>query len=335
MNADWKNFLLAENAQFEGDNVVFPLPEYENVKHIYPLVHLGILTVAGIDAGDFLQGQITCDINDITEIKSGLGSICNPKGKAIAVFLLIKNADAFLMVLPQELVAPVKARLQKYVLRAAVTLTDSSDDRCLIGLCDGALLPRVALEQGFATSREKKNILVDFKRRHLIVASANNVQALWLEQIKLGFQPNNSAQWRYLDIISGIPWLTVATSEEFIPQMLNLDMLGGISFNKGCYTGQEIVARTHYLGKAKRQMFLAECATLVAPEPNSNIFDDGKGMEQCIGKVLYAQNRKDKCCMLIVLQISDTNAYHLKLESPSQDKITLIGLPELCPPKNF
>lgn len=324
MNPDWKNWLLAEHANFENDtDIVFPSSVHESSQRIYPIAHLGVLTVAGNDAGKFLQGQITCNINEITDTKSSLGAMCNPKGRAITTFLLVKSADAFLMILPQELLAAIKKRLQMYVLRSAVTLTDSSDELCLIGLSYGAAQPEQALD--FATSREE-NIVVNLQNRSLCIVKADNAQKFWSEQVKLGFQPEDSAQWRYLDIISGIPWLTEATSEEFIPQMLNLDKLGGISFNKGCYTGQEIVARTHYLGKAKREMFLAECDVVAAPEPNSIIIDDGADTEQGIGKVLCAQNRQNSCKMLVVLHVSDTNAYNLRLKDYNHDKVTLLSV---------
>ncbi|MGR9013689.1 MAG: CAF17-like 4Fe-4S cluster assembly/insertion protein YgfZ [Gammaproteobacteria bacterium] len=323
MNSNWKNFLIAENAIFNNDtDIVFLSSEHEGDKCIYPIAHLAVLTIAGQDAAKFLQGQITCNINDITDIKSSLGAICNPKGRAITTFLLVKHTDGFLMVLPQELLASVKKRLQMYVLRSDVTLTDGSDELCLIGLSNGAS-QRPDEAADFATSR-RENILVDFQNRSLIIAVADNARTFWLEQVKLGFRPEDSAQWRYLDIISGIPWLTVETSEEFIPQMLNLDKLGGISFSKGCYTGQEIVARTHYLGKAKREMFLAESDALEPPEPNSIIIDNSLNTEQGIGKVLYAQKRKNICKMLVVLQISDTDAYCLRLKNDNQDKITLL-----------
>ncbi len=322
MNSDWKNWLLAEHANFENDtDIVFPSPEHEGNRRIYPIAHLSILTVAGNDAAKFLQGQITCNINDITDIKSSLGAMCNPKGRAITTFLLVKNADAFLMVLPQELLASVKKRLQMYVLRSDVTLTDSSDELCLIGLADG--VAQAEQTPDFSASRQE-NIAVNLQNRSLIIAKADNAQKLWSEQVQLGFQPDDSAQWRYLDIVSGIPWLTAATSEEFIPQMLNLDKLGGISFNKGCYTGQEIVARTHYLGKAKREMFVAECDALVSPEPNSIIIDDSADTEQGIGKVLCAQSRRNSCKMLVVLHVSDTNTYNLRLKNYNQDKISLL-----------
>ncbi|MGZ4956915.1 MAG: CAF17-like 4Fe-4S cluster assembly/insertion protein YgfZ [Methylobacter sp.] len=324
MNPNWKNFLLSEQAIFENDaDIVFSSPEHESKQRIYPIVHLGVLTVAGIDAAKFLQGQITCNTNDITDIKSSLGAMCNPKGRAITTFLLVKSDDAFLIILPKELLASVKKRLQMYVLRSNVTLTDSSNELCLIGLSYGTAQPDQAPD--FATSRQE-NIVVDLQNRCLVIAEADKAQILWSEQVKQGFKPENSAQWRYLDIISGIPWLAAETSEEFIPQMLNLDKLGGISFTKGCYTGQEIVARTHYLGKAKREMFLAKCDALACPEPNSTIIDDSTGTEQSVGKVLYAQNAQNTCKMLVVLQISDTNAYSLRLKNNNQDKITLLNV---------
>lgn len=325
MNANWKNFLLSENAVFENDtDIVFPSPEREGSQRIYPVAHLGVLTIAGKDAAKFLQGQITCNINDITDIKSSLGAICNPKGRAITTFLLVKNIDVFLMILPKELLASVKKRLQMYVLRSDAILTDSSDQLCLIGLSYSVAQSDEIPEPLFETSRQQENSVVNFQDRHLVIAEADNAQKFWSEQVNQGFQPDDSAQWRYLDIISGIPWLSAQTSEEFIPQMLNLDKLGGISFNKGCYTGQEIVARTHYLGKAKREMFLAEAGDITPPEPNTVVIDASAGVEQSVGKVLCAQNRKKSCKMLIVLQVSDTNAYSLRLENHNQDKITLL-----------
>ena len=128
MNQNWKNFLLSQNATFESDtHITFPANSDYNDKTIYPVAHLAVLTVSGKDAAKLLQGQITCNVNDITETKSSLGALCNPKGRAITTFLLVKTGDAFLMVLPEELLESVKKRLQMYVLRSDVTLTDSSD----------------------------------------------------------------------------------------------------------------------------------------------------------------------------------------------------------------
>ena len=331
MNQHWKNFLLSQNAIFDNDTrITFPAISDYNDKTIYPLAHLAVLTIRGKDAAKLLQGQLTCNVNDVTEIKSSPGALCNPKGRAITTFFLVKTGDVFLMVLPEELLEPVKKRLQMYVLRSDVTLTDGSDTLCLIGLCH----PPAQAEPLFGTSQQEV-ISVNLsatQSRCLIIAEANKAIALWSERVgNQGFQPESSDQWRYLDILSGIPWLTTETSEEFIPQMLNLDLLGGISFNKGCYTGQEIIARTHYLGKTKRALFLAECDTPFTPVPNSTIIDDSTGTEQTLGKVLLAQrsraahgNEGTLCKMLIVLQISDSDTHDLKLKDKNQNKITLL-----------
>jgi len=334
MNQNWKNFLLSQKATFESDTrITFPPNSAYNDKTLYPVAHLAVLTISGKDAAKLLQGQITCNVNDVTETRSSLGALCNPKGRAISTFLLVKTGDVFLMVLPEELLELVKKRLQMYVLRSDVTLTDSSGQHSLIGLYH----PEMQAEPLFATTQEEiitVNLSVT-QSRCLVIAEADKAIALWSDRVSsLRFQPENSDQWRYLDIISGIPWLTTETSEEFIPQMLNLDLLGGISFNKGCYTGQEIVARTHYLGKAKRALFLAECDTPITPEPNSTIIDDSTGKAQAIGKVLLAQqprqthgNEGRLCKMLIVLQVSDSDTYSLKLQDNNQNKITLLTLP--------
>ena len=331
MNQNWKNFLLSQQATFESDTrISFPAKADDAGKTIYPVPHLTVLTVSGKDAAKLLQGQITCNVNDVTETKSSLGAFCNPKGRAITTFLLVKTSDDFLMVLPEELLESVKKRLQMYVLRSDVTLTDSSKQHCLVGLC----YPAPQDQPLFATTQQEIiNVnLSTTQARSLVIAEADKAIALWSDRVvNQGFQPENSEQWRYLDIISGIPWLTTETSEEFIPQMLNLDRLGGISFNKGCYTGQEIVARTHYLGKAKRALFLAECDTPFTPAPNSTIIDDSTGTKQAIGKVLLTQrfrpahgNEKTLCKMLIVLQVSDGDTDNLKLKDTHQTKITLL-----------
>lgn len=334
MNQNWKNFLLSQNAAFESNtHITFPAFSDYNDETIYPVAHLAVLTVSGKDAGQLLQGQLTCNVNEITETKGSPGALCNPKGRVITTFLLVKTGDAFLMVLPKELLEPVKKRLQMYVLRSEVTLTDSSNSHCLIGVCH----PGTETGPLFATTQEEVitiNLSVA-QNRYLVIAEADKAIALWSDHVdNQGFQPGDSDQWRYIDILSGIPWLTTGTSEEFIPQMLNLDLLGGISFNKGCYTGQEIVARTHYLGKAKRSLFLAECDTPSTPEPDSTILDDSTGTEQPIGKVLLAQrpnsgylNGGALCKMLIVLQVSDSDTYNLKLNDKNQTKITLLTWP--------
>ncbi len=329
MNPNWKTFLLSQQAQLEDDAIItFTASLAHNDKALCPVLHLGVLTVSGADAARLLQGQMTCDVNEVTETNSRLGAICNPKGRVITTFLLIKKADVFLMVLPLALLDAIKKRLQMYILRSAVSITDSSEHYCLLGLSSSAL----AME-AFLHTQQQTVISIQFsatQNRQLVIAETERAIVFWTEQLATGYQAENSEHWRYLDLLDGIPWLTNESSEEFIPQMLNLDQLGGISFTKGCYTGQEIVARTHYLGKAKRALFLAECAVPKAPLPNDMIIDDSADDTQAIGRVLQAQHsgaryqsEHDLCKLLLVLPVADEGIAHLKLKDSPQFPITI------------
>jgi folate-binding protein YgfZ len=276
-----------------------------NWKH-FLLTHLAVLTVSGKDAAQFLQGQITCNVHVVTATHSSLGAMCNPKGRAISTFLLVKSGDDFLLILPKELLETVKKRLSMYILRSKVTLTNSSDSLCLLGFIEPST------DAFLATHEQDGVVRIHMGNRYLVIADENNAPDI----VAQGFQANNSAQWKTLDILGRIPWLTTATSEQFIPQALNLDKLGGISLTKGCYTGQEIVARTHYLGKAKRALFVAECPA-ETPEANASIMDANG---QVVGNVLLAHEDK----LLIVLHLGDTDTAQLQLKDYNHAPLTLL-----------
>ncbi|WP_394752185.1 YgfZ/GcvT domain-containing protein [Crenothrix sp.] len=325
MNQQWKDFLLAEQALFEDEqHIVFPVGLPENDKHIYPLTHLAVLSVTGKDAANLLQGQVTCNVNEVSERKAIFGAMCNPKGRVISTFLLLKSTEGFLLVLPHALLGPVKKKLQMYVLRSVVTLTDCSDTLCLIGLSTS--------EQPLAKQFDvqgQDSISVQFsalENRQLVIAQTDKAVILWSDySVNQGFNAANTAAWQTLDIMSGIPWLSEDTSEEYIPQMLNVDKLGGVSFNKGCYTGQEIVARTHYLGKTKRALFIAECDSVHLPAGNAAVFDENPDNTQAVGSVLSAQHSHNKCKMLVVLSVSETDMPKLTLAD--QTPLTLLAWP--------
>ena len=133
---------------------------------------------------------------------------------------------------------------------------------------------------------------------------------------------SDSNTWEYQDISAGIPWLTEDSSEEYIPQMLNIDKLGGISFNKGCYTGQEIIARTHYLGKAKRELFLAECNSIALQDNEPLIITNENG--QAIGKVLSIQPGTQNYKMLIVIAVTEAKSENLMVNNSNQARINII-----------
>lgn len=324
MNKNWKTFLLSQQA-LANDEYNFSLaspPSNIGNNSIYPLPHFGILSVTGKDAAKLLQGQITCNVNDISETQSSLAAMCNPKGRVIATFLLAKKIDTFLLVLPIEMLETVRKRLHMFILRSDAKITDSSDEFCLMGLNEP-----VQSAQFFATENHQDILSITIpalNNRKLLMSNSGSAISLWSNIVaSQGYQVGHSDEWNYLDILSGIPWVTTTTSEEFIPQMLNLDKLGGISFTKGCYTGQEIVARTHYLGKSKREMFLAECQTSTPPYPNSTIVELDGNQQEAVGKVLVVQASQQDCKMLVILQNTETAFTNLGLQD-AQTKINLL-----------
>ncbi|MCX7097812.1 MAG: folate-binding protein [Methylococcales bacterium] len=326
MNPDWKNFLISQQAVFATDtDIHFPSITSPQPKTIYPVPQLAVLTISGADAVVFLQGQTTCDVKAITDGLATIGALCTAKGRVISTFLLLKSGAELLMVLPLELLPVVKKRLQMYVLRSNVQITDSSETLCLMGLYapDPAALPLFAV-----TQPETGVIGIQFsagQNRQLLIAPVDSAMAIWSLQLNHGFTPASAALWQYLDIVDGIPWLGLATSEEFIPQMLNLDELGGISYNKGCYTGQEIVARTHYLGKAKRALFVASLNCPQLPAAGANVFDGNSGSPVVVGKVLLAAHGPAADAkLLLVIAAEDSGKRDLFINDNPQHTITLL-----------
>ena len=202
-----------------------------------PLAELGAVRVQGADAVRFLQGQLSNDVALLAPESLLLAGLHNPQGRVIAVLrLMAVGQDDILAVLPRELAAPVALRLAKYVLRAKAKVTDASAEWMFSGVVarDPPASATLAARVSNGTDR------------WLIASPADGAVP----------EPDSDGvlKWRALDIAAGIPEVYAATSEQFVAQMLNLDVMGAISFTKGCYTGQEVIARAHYRGRVKRRM---------------------------------------------------------------------------------
>ena len=333
MNQNWKNFLITKNAAISANGeITFPGAGNNGEKVIFPISSLGTLKVSGSDATTFLQGQATCNINDITESKGSFGAFCTPKGRAISTFFIIKQHESYLLVLPLELLEKITKKLQLYILRSDVQLNSDQKERCLFGMtCSDPGESGLNLPGPNYTASINDNIVsIRFpaaQPRFLTIGPTQSAIDLWTDLTEnKGYHPANSSDWYYLDLISGIPWLNSETSGEFIPQMINLDQLDGISFNKGCYTGQEIVARTHYLGKSKRKMYLADSNPLGPVDSGLNIIDHDNDQQQSVGKVLLACRQNDQVKMLIVMKIANADSKNLLIENRNQDEIFLSEL---------
>ncbi len=326
MNLTWLTFLKSNNSFFP-ESSTNPLPDsLENKDHlITALPHLATLQVTGLDANTFLQGQLSCDINELTESKSFFAAFCNAKGRTISTLLVIKRTHDFILLLPAELLEKVSKKLQMYIMRSDVQLNNMQDELCLIGINSTNTFPEFPQED-FTVSHKNGATLIKSPlqdNRYLIISPVSEAISLWKGLTSnSGLVPCHSSLWVEQDIAAGIPWLNQENSEEYIPQMLNIDKLGGISYTKGCYTGQEIIARTHYLGKTKRELFLACCKKSVTINIGTQIITETN--EKIVGKVLSLQSNHYQTKMLVVMHSADAELKNLILNNSNQDKISII-----------
>lgn len=327
MNPDWIAFLQSNGAQLSDDGAIKFISAENNGATIHPITHLVAFSVSGADAASFLQGQLTCNINDIDDNQASFAAYCTAKGRVISTLLVCKQNDNFLVILPASLVEKVIKKLRMFILRSKVTIENKSEQYCLLGLQAGhtslgdAQLP----DQVMSVTQEGQAFikLPSSKSRFLSIANIDQAKQLWTNAINaFSFSAGNSDDWIFQDLSAGIPWFSDEQSEEFIPQMLNIDKLDGISFNKGCYTGQEIVARTHYLGKAKRELFLAECPRTSAIEPKSAIIS--RANQETCGKILAYCCNEQICRLLLVMPSERGEEKDLVINNSEQAPITII-----------
>ncbi len=301
---DFGDLALELNAAARGDFVA-------------DLAHLTVLTFSGDDAGDFLQGQLSCDIEPLRQHPSStFGAYCTPKGRILASFLLWQSNGVWHMVLPRAIVASVQKRLSMYVLRAKVRIA-VSQTVVLIGLGgttgQEALLKVAGMDPPAVhcvLMNENLTAVGLPRHRTLLMLPAHMAANIW-EALSGSVQPTGTVAWEWTDIHSGIPWISANTQDHFVPQMINMELIGGVSFKKGCYPGQEIVARTQHLGKIKRRMYLAH-ASAHAEAGNELHSDDVGG--QSNGMVVNAvPNPQGGSDMLVVVQIesAETSSVHL------------------------
>ena len=285
MNPNWQEFLGASGACFDNGLVISfgdaatELKSARDATIIAPLTHLGLLECSGEEAKTFLHNQVTSDINHLGVDAAQHSAWCSAKGRMLVSFLLFRSGADYQLQLSADLVPTIQKRLQMYVLRAKVRIADLSPRYELIGLSgvqaetalQEAQLPVPARTLDSAAFANGTVIRLDATRFEIIVSSETAAE-LW-KKLAIVARPVGTPAWLWLDIQAGIPLITDATKEEFVPQMANFDQLGGVSFQKGCYPGQEIIARTQYLGKVKRHLYrisatapIAAGASIYSPE---------------------------------------------------------------------
>src|SRR5690606_16691868 len=222
------------------------------------LDHEGLLAVRGVDAAKFLQGQVTCNLNYLSASQSSLGARCTPKGRMLSSFRIVPVEDGYLLAMASELVESQLADLQKYAVFSKSKLTDESAAWVRFGLSGGdAAVNELGLQldstsDALTSTGQLLAVRLSDGRAELW-APATEAEALQSRLATLLPQAPLT-DWLLAQVRAGVGQVFGATRELFIPQMINLQALGGVSFKKGCYTGQEIVARMQYLGKLKRRL---------------------------------------------------------------------------------
>lgn len=250
----------------------------------------GLLSFRGTDAAKFLHGQLSTDVLALAAGESRLTSYSDARGRLLLVGRLYAETDRLLLEIPNDRIEPVRQQLAKYVLRADVRIEDVSDAlaRCAAAghsaaVALGAVVDNLPAEPGHSVIADAGARIVRLagpRPRWQVHGEPEAVSTIW-DQLAGHTVEVDSGQWRLLDIEAGIPAVHEATAGHFVAQMLNLDRLGAIDFSKGCYPGQEVIARTHYLGRIKRRMQLLHLAGTV-PAPGTAVENDGKRIGEVV-----------------------------------------------------
>ena len=338
----WLEFLKEYNAQLDqhqvtdfGDaNSETHAATSENI--ICDMTHMGLISVQGEEATDFLQNQLSNDVKQVNEELSQLNAYCTPKGRVLSMFFLFRHGNRYILQLPIERVEATLKRLQLFLLRTKATLSDVSEELITIGIAGNTIndalrnfITQLPTSDYQSVQNDSTTVIKTPGSipRYLIVAPVEKAKNLWRE-LAASARPCANAVWRWLDIRAGIPQVYEANVEAFVPQMMNLHSINGISFQKGCYPGQEVVARMHYLGKLKRRMYLANIKSDNKPQCGDLLFAENDTSEQGVGRIVDAQPSPDGGFdALAVLQIASAEGAGIHLGKPDGPLLSFKDLP--------
>ncbi len=325
MNQNWQNFLSTQGAQFQdgvvqhfGDGSAERLATRDGTV-LCDLSQFGILKVTGEDVQAFLQNLLSNDIREVNGNRAQLSSFNNAKGRMMASMLVWRSGDDYLLQLPRALCETIRKKLSMYVLRSRVKISDVSDEIVCIGISGSnalatlqALYPSLPQQALDVSQHDADTVLRRDAQRFQIVCTPQQGALLWQALSKVAKSVGSSC-WDWLDIRVGIPFVHPATLEAFVPQMLNFEVIGGVNFKKGCYPGQEVVARMHYLGKPKRRMYLAHVEGDAAPQAGDELYSAELEGQSCGTVVTAVAAPQGGFELLAVVQTASHDAFPVHL----------------------
>lgn len=346
MTTDWTHFINGQALSADAADFGAPADELiaaRDTAVIAPLLDIGVIRASGPDAASFLHNLLTNDVIGINSETARFAGFCTPKGRLLATMLIWREADDLLLALPADTHTAILKKLSMYVLRSKVKLSDASAEKILIGFKSHAtaVAPAPTLA-GIPTLSENtpvrtvidipdgKAIRLD-SNRWLLAVNPESAEKTWTE-LAASARPVGLATWRWLEIVAGQPRVVAATQEAFVPQMLNMEhaAVAGVSFTKGCYPGQEIVARTQYLGKVKRRMYRAHLPEPFLPEthtPGSHVFATETGDQHCGSLVTVAPAPDGGYEALVCVQSGAVDAGAVHLGTLDGPRLSFLDLP--------
>lgn len=333
MTQPWNEFLAQEGAEIDELAVRFPATPLDPAGcHAVPLLHLAHIACHGADSAEFLHNLLSNDVKHLADDGAAWNSFNTPKGRMLASLLMHRDLDGYGIVLSADIAPAILKRLSMYVLRSKVKLAMS--EVVMIGVCGsgasatltaaGIAVPPEAMRQSVADGVRCVRIQGD---NHVLVTDAQHAPALWLRLRDAGAAPAGTGRWHLAMIRAGLPLVTAATQEEFVAQMLNFELIGGVSFHKGCYPGQEIVARTQYLGKLKKRMYRVHVPQGHTPSVGEDIHTPEFG-EQSAGKLVNVAPAPDGGFeALAVMQIGCAQAGEARVGGAQGVRLDFLDLP--------
>ena len=340
MTSVWQDFLIECGARITADAVsdfgdaAAELRAARDASVVCPLMHLGLMACDGDDAQAFLHGQLSNDVKILAPECSEYAAYCTAKGRMLANFLLWRDDRTYFLQLARSLLPAIQKRLTMYVMRSKVKLSDAGESYVVLGLAGKAaanalraLFPVIPQQAHEVVHDPLHGTLIALPgSRFQLVAKAETAAHLWRE-LTVTLTAVGTPCWEWLEIRNGIPLLTPPTQEQFVPQMANMELLGAVNFKKGCYPGQEIIARTQHLGEIKRRMALAHVAGPMMPQPGDALFGAAAD-EPAIGMVVNAQVAPEGGYdLLAVLHVGSADAGDVHLMSVDGPVLSMQNLP--------
>jgi folate-binding protein YgfZ len=289
------------------------------------LSHTGLIQVAGQDAKKLLQGQLTCNLEEVTAQQSRLGAHCNPQGRMLSFFRMFYFQEAYFLQVSAETVPEVMAALQKYALFFKAKLSDAGQLGRISYQGDALGKSIAILPQRTDETTQIDNMLIiklPGENHYEMIGETSQLKKI-TDTLATETVADSLNTWKAIHIAAGIPNLYAATIGKLLPHEINLQFINAVSFDKGCYTGQEIVARMHYRGQLKKRMYRARVRTISLPEPGSDVYADaacGIIVDSCRENAEYAQ-------ILVVANQVDTESKRLFLDPAKIQPLEFLTLP--------